>query len=235
MRKRSKRYRGLAVPENENYPSVKEAIAMVKKNATAKFDETVEIAIKTGLDPRHSTQQLRGSLVLPHGTGKTVRVLVFASGDAIEQAKEAGADFVGGQDLVDQIQGGWLDFDACIATPDMMRFVGKLGRVLGPRGLMPNPKLGSVTKDVAKAVSDAKGGKVEYRVDKFGNIANGIGKASFDEEKLYENFRVYYNHIIKAKPSAAKGTYIKSVTLSSSQGVGVQLDANAARIEVERI
>lgn len=235
MKKRSKRYRNLSSPERNNFPNVREAIGLIKKNASAKFDETIEIAIKTGLDPRHSNQQLRGSLVLPHGTGKSMRVLVFASGDKAEEAKEAGADFVGGQELAEQIQGGWLEFDACIATPDMMRHVGKLGRVLGPRGLMPNPKLGSVTNDVAKAVEDAKGGKVEYRVDKFGNIANGVGKASFDENKLFENIRSYLVHIIKAKPSAAKGTYIKSLTLSSSMGVGVRLDPNAARLEVEKV
>ncbi|MFC1743595.1 50S ribosomal protein L1, partial [Candidatus Riflebacteria bacterium] len=165
MRKRSKRYKKLIVQEVGKSISVQEAITLVKKNSTAKFDETIEISIKTGLDPRHSNQQLRGSVVLPAGTGKNVRVLVFASGELAQEAKDANADFVGGQDMVEQIQGGWLEFEAVIAAPDMMRYVGKLGRILGPRGLMPNPKLGTVTKDIAKAVQDAKGGKVEYRVN----------------------------------------------------------------------
>lgn len=234
--KRSKRFRGLTRPEHMTLAaSLKDAIAMVKKNSNAKFDETIEISMKTGLDPRHSTQQVRGSVVLPHGTGKSVRVLVFAGGDKAQEAKQANADYVGGEDLVAQILGGWMDFEAVIATPDMMRFVGKLGRVLGPRGLMPNPKLGTVTNDVAKAVQDSKGGKVEYRVDKFGNIANGIGKASFSEEQIYDNFRAYFGQILKAKPSAAKGTYIKSLTLSSTMGAPIPLDANVTRAEIEKI
>lgn len=235
MRKRSKRYQGLAQADKENLVTLKEAISLIKKNATAKFDETVEIAIKTGLDPRHANQQLRGSLVLPHGTGKTVRVLVFAAGEKAQEAKDANADFVGAEDMVEQIQGGWLDFDAVIATPDMMRFVGRLGRVLGPRGLMPNPKLGTVTNDVAKAVEDAKGGKIEYRVDKFGNIAGGIGKVSFEDDMIFDNFKTYYTHIIKAKPSAAKGTYIKSLTISSSMGTGIRLDPNGTKLELEKM
>lgn len=203
----------------------KDALALVKENATAKFDETVEVAFRLGVDPRHADQQIRGALVLPHGTGKTRSVLVFAKGDKVKEAEEAGAEFVGGEELVAKIQGGWFDFDVAIATPDMMGVVGKIGRLLGPKGLMPNPKTGTVTMDVAKAVAEVKAGKIEYRVDKTGIVHAPIGKVSFDVEKLNENFEALYDVIVKAKPAAAKGQYIKSVTVSSTMGPGVKVNA----------
>ena len=197
-----------------------EAIELVKKTATANFDETVEIAFNLNVDPKYADQQVRGAVVLPHGTGKTKRVLVFAKGDNIE----AGADFVGSEELVAKIQGGWSDFDVVVATPDMMGQVGRLGKILGPKGLMPNPKVGTVTPDVARAVNEIKAGKIEYRTDKAGIISCSIGKASFDEEKLLDNYRTIVDTIIKAKPVAAKGQYIKSVTLSATMGPGVPLN-----------
>ena len=199
-----------------------EAIELVKKTATANFDETVEIAFNLNVDPKYADQQVRGAVVLPHGTGKTKRVLVFAKGDNIKAAEEAGADFVGSEELVAKIQGGWSDFDVVVATPDMMGQVGRLGKILGPKGLMPNPKVGTVTPDVARAV--IKAGKIEYRTDKAGIISCSIGKASFDEEKLLDNYRTIVDTIIKAKPVAAKGQYIKSVTLSATMGPGVPLN-----------
>ena len=204
-----------------------EAIALVKKSATAKFDETIEAHIRTGLDGRHADQQIRGAVVLPHGTGKSVRVLVFAKGDKAAEAEAAGAEFVGGEELIPKIQNeGWFDFDVVVATPDMMGVVGRLGRVLGPKGLMPNPKAGTVTMDVTKAVNDIKAGKIEYRLDKTNIIHVPIGKASFDEEKLADNFQTLMNAIVKAKPSTVKGQYLKSITLTSTMGPGVKLNPN---------
>lgn len=202
-----------------------EAISLVKKTAVAKFDETVEAHIRLGVDGRHADQQVRGAVVLPHGTGKTVKVLVFAKGDKLDEAQAAGADFVGGDELIPKIQNeGWLDFDVVVATPDMMGIVGRLGRVLGPKGLMPNPKAGTVTMDVTKAVKDIKAGKIEYRLDKTNIIHVPLGKASFTEEQLSDNFKALMDAIIKAKPSAAKGQYLRSVTLASTMGPGVKLN-----------
>ncbi|WP_058485978.1 50S ribosomal protein L1 [Defluviitalea phaphyphila] len=202
-----------------------EAIELVQKTAVAKFDETVEAHIKLGVDSRHADQQVRGAVVLPHGTGKKVRVLVFAKGDKIKEAEEAGADFVGGEELIPKIQNeGWLDFDVVVATPDMMSVVGRLGRVLGPKGLMPNPKAGTVTMDVAKAIADIKAGKIEYRLDKTNIIHVPIGKVSFGAEKLLENFQTLMSAIIKAKPAAAKGQYLKSVAVTSTMGPGIKIN-----------
>ena len=204
-----------------------EAVSLVKKTAVAKFDETVEAHIRLGVDGRHADQQVRGAVVLPHGTGKTVRVLVFAKGDKVAEAEAAGADFVGGDELIPKIQNeGWLDFDVVVATPDMMGVVGRLGRVLGPKGLMPNPKAGTVTMDVTKAVNDIKAGKIEYRLDKTNIIHCPVGKISFTEEQLSENFNTLIGAIIKAKPSAAKGQYLKSVTIASTMGPGVRVNTS---------
>ncbi|MBR6159323.1 MAG: 50S ribosomal protein L1 [Lachnospiraceae bacterium] len=201
-----------------------DAIALVKKTATAKFDETIEVHIRTGCDGRHAEQQIRGAVVLPNGTGKTVRVLVFAKGDKIAEAESAGADHVGGDELIPKIQNeGWLDFDVVVATPDMMGVVGRLGKVLGPKGLMPNPKAGTVTMDVAKAIADIKAGKIEYRLDKTNIIHCPVGKASFSEEKLTENFDALMEAIVKAKPSALKGQYLRSISLSTTMGPGVKV------------
>ena len=201
-----------------------EAIALVKKTATAKFDETVEVHIRTGCDGRHAEQQIRGAVVLPNGTGKTVKVLVFAKGDKLSEAEAAGADHVGGEELIPKIQNdGWLDFDVVVATPDMMGVVGRLGKVLGPKGLMPNPKAGTVTMDVAKAIADIKAGKIEYRLDKTNIVHVPVGKASFSEEALLENFNALMDAIVKAKPSALKGQYLKSITLTSTMGPGVKV------------
>lgn len=201
-----------------------EAIGLVKNTARANFDETVEVAIRLGVDPRHADQQVRGTVVLPHGTGKTRRVLVFAKGDKAREAEEAGADIVGAEELVEKIQGGWLDFDVAIATPDMMGVVGKLGRILGPRGLMPNPKTGTVTMDIARAVKEVKAGKIEFRVDKAGIVHAPIGKVSFAEERLKENFRALIEAVIRAKPAAAKGQYIRAISLSSTMGPGIKVN-----------
>ena len=201
-----------------------EAISVVKKTASAKFDETVEVHIRTGCDGRHADQQVRGAVVLPNGTGKTVRVLVFAKGTKLDEAQAAGADFVGGEELIPKIQNeGWFDFDVVVATPDMMGVVGRLGKVLGPKGLMPNPKAGTVTMDVTKAVNDIKAGKIEYRLDKANIIHVPVGKASFTEEQLNENFNALMDAIVKAKPSALKGQYLKSITLTSTMGPGVKV------------
>ena len=202
-----------------------EAVSLVKQTAKAKFDETVEISIRLGVDPRHADQQVRGTVVLPHGAGKTQTVLVIAKGPKADEATAAGADFVGAEDMIAKIQGGWFGFDVCVATPDMMGLVGRLGRVLGPKGLMPNPKTGTVTMDLAKAVADIKAGKVEYRVDKTSIIHCPVGKASFDEQKLNENLRVLMDAVIKAKPATAKGTYIRSAVLSSTMGPGVKINS----------
>ena len=202
-----------------------EAVALVKKTAVAKFDETIEAHIRTGCDGRHADQQIRGAVVLPHGTGKTVRVLVFAKNAKADEAQAAGADFVGAEELIPKIQNeGWLDFDVVVATPDMMGVVGRLGRVLGPKGLMPNPKAGTVTMDVAKAIADIKAGKIEYRLDKTNIVHVPVGKASFTEEQLADNFQTLMNAIIKAKPSTLKGQYLKSVTLTSTMGPGVKVN-----------
>lgn len=202
-----------------------EAIALVKKTATAKFDETIEVHIRTGCDGRHAEQQIRGAVVLPNGTGKTVKVLVFAKGDKVNEAEAAGADYVGGEELIPRIQNdGWLDFDVVVATPDMMGVVGRLGKVLGPKGLMPNPKAGTVTMDVTKAVNDIKAGKIEYRLDKTNIVHVPVGKASFTEEALQENFNALMDAIQKARPSAVKGQYLRSITLSSTMGPGVKVN-----------
>ena len=202
-----------------------EAVALVKKTAVAKFDETIEAHIRTGCDGRHADQQIRGAVVLPHGTGKTVRVLVFAKNAKADEAQAAGADFVGAEELIPKIQNeGWLDFDVVVATPDMMGVVGRLGRLLGPKGLMPNPKAGTVTMDVAKAIADIKAGKIEYRLDKTNIVHVPVGKASFTEEQLADNFQTLMNAIIKAKPSTLKGQYLKSVTLTSTMGPGVKVN-----------
>lgn len=201
-----------------------DAIALVKKTATAKFDETIEVHIRTGCDGRHAEQQIRGAVVLPNGTGKTVKVLVFAKGDKLSEAEAAGADYVGGEELIPKIQNdGWLDFDVVVATPDMMGVVGRLGKVLGPKGLMPNPKAGTVTMDVAKAIADIKAGKIEYRLDKTNIVHVPVGKASFTEEALQENFNALMDAIVKARPSALKGQYLRSITLTSTMGPGVKV------------
>ena len=225
--KRGKKYveAAKAVDRTAQYDT-EEAIALVKKTATAKFDETVEVHIRTGCDGRHADQQVRGAVVLPHGTGKTVRVLVFAKGVKADEAQAAGADYVGAEELIPKIQNeGWLDFDVVVATPDMMGVVGRLGRVLGPKGLMPNPKAGTVTMDVTKAINDIKAGKIEYRLDKTNIIHVPVGKASFTEEQLADNFNALMGAIMKAKPAAVKGAYLKSVTMTSTMGPGVRLNA----------
>jgi large subunit ribosomal protein L1 len=202
-----------------------EAIELVKKAATAKFDETVEAAVRLGVDPRKQDQNVRGVVVLPHGTGKTKRVLVFAKGDKVKEAEAAGADYVGDQDLINKIQQGWFEFDVCVATPDMMSEVGKLGRILGGKGLMPNPKAGTVTFDVTKAVQEIKAGKIEYRLDKAGQIHAPIGKVSFDAEKLNENLKALIDALNRAKPAAAKGVYLKNISISSTMGPGARINA----------
>jgi large subunit ribosomal protein L1 len=229
MVQKGKRYKKAVadIDANQNY-AVADAVKFVKAGATSKFDETVEIAINLNVDPRHSDQMVRGMVQLPHGTGKTIRVAVFAKGDKADEAKEAGADLVGADDLAEAIQGGTIDFDRCIATPDMMAVVGKLGKVLGPRGLMPNPKLGTVTQDVAEAVRSAKGGQVEFRVEKTGIIHAGVGKASFDESALIENVKAFADAISKAKPSGVKGSYFKKMAISSTMGPGVKIQVSSA-------
>ena len=207
---------------------VAEAIALVKANATAKFDETVEISVNLGVDPRHADQMVRGTVNLPNGTGKTVRVAVFARGPKAEEAQAAGADIVGAEDLMETVQGGKIEFDRCIATPDMMPIVGRLGKVLGPRNLMPNPKVGTVTMDVKEAVEAAKGGQVQFKVEKAGVVHAGVGKASFDEAKLAENVKAFVDAVAKAKPSGAKGTYMKKISLSSTMGPGVSVNVENA-------
>jgi len=223
--KPGKRYRTAfeEIDRQKKY-DLESAVGLVKGGAKAKFDETVEMAVRLGLDPRHSDQQMRGTIVLPHGTGKTVRVVAIAKGEKVVEAEEAGADIVGGSEIVEKIQGGWMDFDAVIATPDMMRDVGKLGKILGPRGLMPNPKSGTVTFNVGDAVREVKAGRIQYRTDKTGNIHVPVGKVSFEDAKLAENVRTVIGELHRAKPAAAKGTYWKSVTLSSTMGPGVRLD-----------
>lgn len=224
--KKGKRYAESAkLVDRTNLYDVEEAVAIVKKAASAKFDETVEAHIRLGVDGRHADQQVRGAVVLPHGTGKTVKVLVFAKGDKVAEAEAAGADYVGGEELVPRIQKeGWLDFDVVVATPDMMGIVGRLGRILGPKGLMPNPKAGTVTMDVTKAIKDIKAGKIEYRLDKTNIIHVPLGKVSFTEEQLADNFHTLIGAIIKAKPAAAKGQYLRSVVMTSTMGPGIKLN-----------
>ncbi|WP_044747007.1 50S ribosomal protein L1 [Bacillus alveayuensis] len=225
MPKKGKKYLEAAklVDRSKAY-DVKEAIALVKKTNIANFDATVEVAFRLGVDPRKNDQQIRGAVVLPNGTGKTQRVLVFAKGEKAKEAEAAGADYVGDSDYINKIQQGWFDFDVVVATPDMMGEVGKLGRVLGPKGLMPNPKTGTVTFEVEKAVKEIKAGKVEYRVDKAGNVHVPIGKVSFEDEKLVENFTTIYETLLKAKPAAAKGTYMKNISVTSTMGPGIKVD-----------
>ncbi|QRN85336.1 50S ribosomal protein L1 [Clostridia bacterium] len=225
MAKKGKRYTdALKTYDRTELFDASDAMKIVKENAKAKFDETIEAHVRLGVDPKHADQQVRGTLVLPHGTGKSKKILVFAKGEKEKAALDAGADFVGADDYATKIQSGWMDFDVVIATPDMMGVVGKLGRVLGPRGLMPNPKIGTVTMDVEKAIAEVKAGKIEFRVDKTSIVHVPLGKASFDQQKLDENFEGFISALIKAKPAAAKGTYLKSVTVKSTMGPGVKIN-----------
>jgi large subunit ribosomal protein L1 len=229
MAKLGKRIRAAraAFEGKDNLP-VRDAVELVKANASAKFDETVEVSVNLGVDPRHADQMVRGTVNLPNGTGKTVRVAVFARGEKADQARAAGADIVGAEDLMQTIQGGTIDFDRCIATPDMMPIVGRLGKILGPRNLMPNPKIGTVTPDVAEAVRAAKGGQVQFKVEKAGIVHAGVGKASFDAEKLAENIRAFVDAVQRAKPTGAKGAYMKKVSIASTMGPGVSVDLASA-------
>jgi large subunit ribosomal protein L1 len=228
--KRSKAYRAAEQQiEEQKLYSPAQAIQLAKSTSKTKFDPTVEVALRLGVDPRKADQMVRGTVNLPHGTGKTARVLVFATGDRAEEARAAGADFVGSDDLIERIQGGWLDFDAVVATPDLMGKVGRLGRVLGPRGLMPNPKTGTVTPDVGKAVSDIKGGKIEFRVDRHGNLHFIIGKASFDDRSLVENYAAALEEILRLKPAAAKGRYLRKITFTTTMGPGILVDPARTR------
>jgi large subunit ribosomal protein L1 len=230
MAQRSKAYRKAAeLIEKDRIYSPLEASKLVKQTVTTKFDPTVEVAIRLGVDPRKADQMVRGTVSLPHGTGKTARVVVFATGDKAAEAEAAGADVVGSDDLIERVQGGYVDFEAAIATPDLMGKVGKIARILGPRGLMPNPKTGTVTNDVAKAVSDIKGGKINYRVDKQGNLHLVIGKASFPEQALVENYAAALDEVIRAKPSSAKGKYLRKITFTTTMGPGIQVDPNKQR------
>jgi large subunit ribosomal protein L1 len=221
--------------DRDHLHSAVEAVDLVKNLASAKFDETVELAVRLGVDPRKADQMVRGTVALPSGTGKDVRVAVFAAGDAAEEARQAGADIVGADDLAEQVEGGMLDFDLAIATPDLMPLVGKLGRVLGPRGLMPNPKTGTVTTDVGKAVGEFKGGKVEYRTDRYGNVHVPLGKVSFEPVALLANLRAVIDEVHRAKPASAKGRYIRRITLSSTMGPGINVDANRIRATEEEL
>ena len=227
--KRSKAYRKADDLVEARLYSPAEAVALARKTSTTRFDPTVEVALRLGVDPRKADQMVRGTVNLPHGTGKTARVLAFATGERAEEAWAAGADYVGADDLVERIQGGFLDFDAVVATPDMMGKVGRLGRILGPRGLMPNPKTGTVTADVAKAVSDIKGGKIEFRVDRHGNLHFVIGKASFPDRALVENYAAALDEVVRLKPAAAKGRYLKKVTFTTTMGPGVPVDPSVTR------
>lgn len=224
MPKFGKKYQEAAKLIEDKLYDATEALELVKKTATAKFDETVEVAVKLGVDPKHADQQVRGAVVLPHGTGKTKRVLVFAKGEKVKEAEAAGADFVGSDELVAKIQGGWADFDVAVATPDMMGTVGRLGKILGPRGLMPNPKVGTVTMDLTRAINEIKAGKIEYRTDKAGNIHAPIGKVSFEADKLEDNFRTLIDTLNKVKPAAAKGQYMRSICISTTMGPGIKVN-----------
>ncbi|EFQ24339.1 50S ribosomal protein L1 [Aminomonas paucivorans] len=232
MAKVSKRFKGIQEKVEDRLYGFGEGVALAKELATAKFDESIELHVRLGVDPRHADQQVRSTVVLPHGTGRTKRVLVIAGGEKVKEAEDAGADFVGGEDMVAKIEGGWLDFDAVIATPDVMKVVGKLGKVLGPRGLMPSAKTNTVTFDVAAAIAEIKAGRVEFRVDKTGITHNAVGKASFSKEQLEENAATLLRAILKARPSAVKGQYVKSLTVSSTMGVGISVDPNLAQKEV---
>lgn len=214
----------LKLIEADKFYSPKEAVALVKKTASTKFDSTVEVAFRLGVNPKYPDQQVRGALVLPNGTGKSKTVMVFAKGPKVAEAEAAGADFVGGEEYVDKIKNGWMAFDVCIATPDMMGLVGRLGKILGPRGLMPNPKVGTVTMDVTRAVKESKAGKIEYRTDKSGNVQTPIGKASFTEEQLLQNYMTLADTLVKVKPAGAKGQYMKTITMSCTMGPGVKVD-----------
>lgn len=230
-RKQSKRYKQAAeLFDRQTHYNLAEAVDILKQMPTRKFDETVELAFRLGVDPRQADQLVRGTVVLPHGLGKSVRVAVFAKGEAVAEAEAAGADFVGAEDLVERINGGWTDFDVAIATPDMMGQVGRLGRILGPRGLMPNPKSGTMTPDATRAVREAKAGRVEYRVDRTANVHTPVGKASFDARRLRENAQALIDAIVRARPSAAKGQYMRSVTLSTTMGPGIRLDRTALSV-----
>ena len=231
MKTGKKRVAALQKPDKSRRYALGEAVALLKETAFANFDESVDLAVRLGVDPKHADQMVRGAVVLPHGTGKTNRVLVFAKGEKVTEAEAAGADFVGGDDLVAKINEGWLDFDTVIATPDMMGQVGRLGRVLGPRGLMPNPKVGTVTFDVSKAVGEAKAGKVEFRVEKAGIVHAQIGKKSFGEPELAGNVKSLVGALVKAKPPAAKGTYLRSITLTSTMGPGIKIDPGTIEVE----
>jgi len=227
MSKKGKKYSAAAEKiDRQTRCTIEEAVTRIKEVAFVKFDETVEAAFRLGVDPRHADQVVRGTVVLPHGIGKSLRVLVITQGEKITEAEEAGADYVGGKDYIDKIADGWLDFDTVITTPDMMGQVGKLGRILGPRGLMPNPKSGTVTFEVSRAVKEAKAGKIEFRVDKTGNVHAPIGKLSFDNDKLSENLKALIETIVRAKPPTAKGVYLRNITVSSTMGPGVKLDVN---------
>ena len=227
MRKPGKKFAAARQQVPERPHSIEDAVPLLQKVKFAKFDETVELALRLGVDPKHADQMVRGTVVLPHGLGKSKKVLAIAAGDKQKEAQEAGADFIGGEEVVDKIQGGWMDFDAVVATPDMMRVVGKLGKVLGPRGLMPNPKTGTVTTDIAKAVKEIKAGKVEFRVDKTGIVHAPVGKTSFAQDALIANAQALVDSIVKAKPPAAKGRYLKSITVSSTMGPGVRIDTTS--------
>ncbi len=231
MKTGKKRAAALQKPDKNRRYTLSEAVSLLKETAFANFDESVDLAVRLGVDPKHADQMVRGAVVLPHGTGKTNRVLVFAKGEKVTEAEAAGADFVGGDDFVAKINEGWLDFDTVIATPDMMGQVGRLGRVLGPRGLMPNPKVGTVTFDVSKAVREAKAGKVEFRVEKAGIVHAQIGKKSFGEPELAGNVKSLVGALMKAKPPAAKGTYLRSITLSSTMGPGIKVDPSTIEVE----
>ena len=225
MAKFGKKYQdALKLIEADKFYAPKEAVELVKKTSVTKFDSTVEVAFKLGVNPKYADQQVRGALVLPHGTGKSKSVLVFAKGAKVQEAEAAGADYVGGEELVAKIQGGWTDFEVCVATPDMMGVVGRLGKILGPKGLMPNPKVGTVTMDVTRALNEIKAGKIEYRTDKAGNIHAPLGRMSFETEKLLQNYFTLIETLVKAKPSAAKGTYVRNITLSSTMSPGVPVN-----------
>jgi len=232
--KRSKRYQKSLekIDRNKEY-SVEDAIKLLKETATAKFDETIEVAMKLGVDPRHADQMVRGTVALPHGTGKTVKVLVLAKGEKADAALKAGADYAGLEEYIEKIQKGWLDFDVAVATPDVMSMVGRLGRILGTRGLMPNPKSGTVTADVENAVKEIKAGKIDFRVDKTGIIHTGVGKSSFDSEQIIENVKAFVSAIIKLKPASAKGTYLQSISISSTMGPGIFLERSTASYSMQ--
>lgn len=230
MAKHGKKYKTAAARVEDRPYGLDEAVLLAKENATAKFDETMEMALRLGVDPRHADQMVRGTLVLPHGTGRELKVLVFAQGEKVKEAEDAGADYVGGEDLAKKIEGGWVDFDSVVSTPDMMRIAGKLGRVLGPRGMMPNPKTGTVTFDLAEAIGQIKAGRIEFRVEKTGIIHAPFGKASFSDEQLGENARAVIGAILRARPAASKGKYVKSAVISSTMGPGIRLDESSVTV-----